>query len=111
MKYIFFFFLFFITLDVTHAQTNPTHITAATESSQEDFKDDWADLHHYQAKNKLLAAPSKGEKRVVFLGSSIFERWTGLMPSFFDNKSYLNRGVSGQIAANPLPAGRHRFET
>jgi lysophospholipase L1-like esterase len=102
MKYIFFFFLFFITLDVTHAQTNPTHITAATESSQEDFKDDWADLHHYQAKNKLLAAPSKGEKRVVFLGSSIFERWTGLMPSFFDNKSYLNRGVSGQIAPQLL---------
>jgi lysophospholipase L1-like esterase len=102
MKYIFFFFLFFITLDVTHAQTNPTHITAATESSQADFKDDWADLHHYQAKNKLLAAPSKGEKRVVFLGSSIFERWTGLMPSFFDNKSYLNRGVSGQIAPQLL---------
>ena len=69
---------------------------------KEDFKDDWAALHHYREANKALPLPAKGEKRVVFLGSSIFERWTDLAPAFFNNRNYINRGISGQISPQLL---------
>lgn len=68
----------------------------------QDYSDDWAALHHYSARNKTLPAPEKGEKRVVFLGSSIFEKWTDLMPEFFNNRNYINRGISGQISPQLL---------
>ena len=70
---------------------------------KEDFKDDWADLHHYTAENKLLKLPAANEKRVVFLGSSIFERWKMLMPEYFiQNSNYLDRGISGQTSPQLL---------
>ncbi|MEO7878599.1 GDSL-type esterase/lipase family protein [Mucilaginibacter sp.] len=70
---------------------------------KEDFSDDWADLRHYEAENKTLPPPAEGEKRVVFLGSSIFERWKALVPEYFNNnKAYIDRGVSGQISAQLL---------
>ncbi len=68
----------------------------------EDFKDDWADLHHYAAANKALLPPAPGEDRIVFLGSSIFERWKVLVPEYFANRQYLNRGISGQISPQLL---------
>lgn len=74
----------------------------SSQTIKEDYKDDWADLRHYAAKNKELPAPARKEKRVIFLGSSIFERWTGLMPEFFTNKNYINRGISGQISPQLL---------
>ncbi|MET3879279.1 SGNH/GDSL hydrolase family protein [Chitinophaga sp. OAE865] len=70
--------------------------------AKEDFKDDWANLRHYKEKNKSLPAPAKGEQRVVFLGSSIFERWSDVAPSFFENPRYINRGISGQISPQLL---------
>lgn len=70
--------------------------------SKEDFKDDWADLSHYQQENKTIGEPKTGEKRVVFLGSSIFERWKPAMPEFFNGRLYLDRGISGQIAPQLL---------
>lgn len=69
---------------------------------KEDFRDDWADLRHYQEKNKQLPPPGKDEKRVVFLGSSIFELWNDRMPEFWNNKNYINRGISGQISPQLL---------
>ncbi|RYY24543.1 MAG: acylhydrolase [Sphingobacteriaceae bacterium] len=69
---------------------------------KENYQDDWADLHHYAAQNAALPAAGKRDKRVVFLGSSIFERWTALMPEFFNNKNYINRGISGQISPQLL---------
>lgn len=68
----------------------------------QDFSDDWAALHHYSAQNETLPAPAKGEKRVVFLGSSIIENWAKLSPEFFSNKNYVNRGISGQISPQLL---------
>jgi lysophospholipase L1-like esterase len=68
----------------------------------EDFKDDWADLHHYAERNRQLPAPAKNEKRVVFLGSSIFEFWSERQPDFWKNTAYINRGISGQIAPQLL---------
>ena len=95
MKKILFAFLFALTAVSAIAQ-NEQNIP------KEDFRDDWADLRHYEAKNKTLPPPASGEKRVVFLGSSIFEHWTNHMPEFFANKNYINRGISGQISPQLL---------
>jgi lysophospholipase L1-like esterase len=102
MKQILFSFLFLLAVGATSAQSISTNQIAVTDTIKEDYKDDWADLHHYQARNKSLSAPAKGEQRVVLLGSSIFERWTTVAPAFFNNKSYVNRGISGQIAPQLL---------
>jgi lysophospholipase L1-like esterase len=102
MKHIFFSFLFLLTFCAANAQSTPANKSLTQDSSKEDYKDDWADLHHYQARNKLIPTPAVGERRVVFLGSSIFERWTTVAPAIFNNKSYLNRGISGQIAPQLL---------
>ena len=68
----------------------------------EDFKDDWAALSHYKKENALLGLPKKGEDRVVFLGSSIFENWKKMVPQFFEGRPYLDRGISGQISPQLL---------
>jgi lysophospholipase L1-like esterase len=101
MKKLLFSFLLALVICTVNAQIDSSKNSIASVS-KEDYKDDWADLHHYQAQNKLLSLPAPGEKRVVFLGSSIFERWTSLMPHYFENKSYLNRGISGQISPQLL---------
>ena len=95
-------FLFIFASGYAQQQYDTLKQNLAPNTVKEDYKDDWADLHHYQAKNKQLTVPAKGEKRVVFLGSSIFERWTDLMPEFFSNKNYVNRGISGQISPQLL---------
>lgn len=73
----------------------------ATEK-KENFADDWAALTKYQKENELLGAPKKGENRIVFLGSSIFEFWKQKDPEYFNNKSYIDRGISGQISPQLL---------
>ena len=73
------------------------------QEAKEDFIDDWADLRHYEAENKMLPATSAGEKRVVFLGSSIFEFWKQKVPQYFaEHKNYIDRGISGQISPQLL---------
>ncbi|MEN0054296.1 MAG: hypothetical protein AAGC65_11530, partial [Mucilaginibacter sp.] len=64
----------------------------ANVAVKEDFKDDWAALSHYVNENKALGDPKPGEKRVVFLGSSIFEFWKTKVPEFFEGRPYLDRG-------------------
>lgn len=83
------------------AQQKPDTTKAAVE--KEDFRDDWADLRHYEGENKTLPAPSPADKRVVFLGSSIFEFWKTRMPQYFaEHKNYIDRGISGQISPQLL---------
>lgn len=102
------FRLLAIVMIVLTGFTNPLYIfgqdTAnAKKLPSEDFRDDWADLRHYEAANKTLPAPAKNEKRVIFLGSSIFENWKSLVPSYWENnKAYVNRGISGQISPQLL---------
>lgn len=95
-------FLFLFTTGYAQQQTDTLKQNPASNAIKEDYIDDWAYLHHYAAKNKELAAPKRRDKRVIFLGSSIFERWTALMPEFFANKNYINRGISGQISPQLL---------
>src|SRR6187549_378092 len=75
---------------------------AFTSLHAQDYRDDWAALHHYSAENKTLSTPAKGDKRIVFLGSSIIENWKTLVPEFFQNKNYINRGIGGQISPQLL---------
>ncbi|WP_316808896.1 GDSL-type esterase/lipase family protein [Pedobacter agri] len=78
-------------------------IAQQRESVQkEDFSDDWAALSKYRKENDSLGVPKKGEKRVVFLGISIFEFWKQKDPQYFNNGSYIDRGISGQISPQLL---------
>ncbi|MFN5423084.1 MAG: GDSL-type esterase/lipase family protein [bacterium] len=63
---------------------------------------DWANFNRYAEQNKKVPAPAKGERRVVFLGNSIFEGWLSLRPEFFEKKPYYNRGISGQTTPQML---------
>ncbi len=63
---------------------------------------DWANLDRFKNENEQLAASAKGEKRVVFMGNSITEGWSKMMPEFFDGKPYVNRGIGGQTTPQML---------
>ncbi|MBE5321629.1 acylhydrolase [Pedobacter sp. MR2016-19] len=69
---------------------------------KENFADDWAALTKYQKENELLTPPTRKEKRVVFLGSSIFEFWKQKDPEYFSRNTYVDRGISGQISPQLL---------
>jgi lysophospholipase L1-like esterase len=63
---------------------------------------DWANLGRYRADNASVAAPAKGEKRVVFMGDSITDAWGRKYGKFFPGKPYINRGISGQTTPQML---------
>jgi lysophospholipase L1-like esterase len=72
------------------------------QAVKEDFSDDWAALSKYKKENEQIGLPKKGEKRVVFLGSSIFEFWKQKDPEYFNKNAYIDRGISGQISPQLL---------
>ncbi|MDY7395450.1 SGNH/GDSL hydrolase family protein [Aureibaculum sp. 2210JD6-5] len=63
---------------------------------------DWPNLNKYKADNVFLGNPHPDEDRVVFMGNSITEGWLRLDSSFFSNKNYINRGISGQTTPQML---------
>ncbi len=64
--------------------------------------DDWANLNRYKEDNLKLGLPAKDEDRIVFIGNSITESWSKVNPEFFKDKSYINRGISGQTTPQIL---------
>lgn len=60
------------------------------------FAQDWANTERFRKENAELGNPSPGENRIVFYGNSITEQWTQFNPGFFQDKNYINRGISGQ---------------
>ncbi len=74
----------------------------ACSSEKKLVEQDWPNLKYYRSKNLKLGYPSKSEKRVVFMGNSITEGWPTLQPEFFESKSYINRGISGQTTPQML---------
>ena len=68
------------------------------------MNDDFFYLKRYSKENALIAKPVEGENRIVFLGDSITEFWMDELPSFFEGRSFINRGISGQTT--PLILGR-----
>ena len=63
---------------------------------------DWANFKKYADQNKAVPPKIKGERRVVFLGNSIFEGWLRSRPEFFAGKPYYDRGISGQTTPQML---------
>lgn len=63
---------------------------------------DWANLNRYADENQKLKPPAAGENRVVFMGNSITEFWKYSDSSFFVNRPYLDRGISGQTTSQML---------
>ncbi|CAN1487515.1 TesA Lysophospholipase L1 and related esterases [Flavobacteriaceae bacterium] len=63
---------------------------------------DWANLNKYKNENSLIVSPAPGEKRIVYFGDSITEGWGTTHPEFFNTKSYINRGISGQTTSQML---------
>jgi len=74
----------------------------ACSSEKKLVEQDWPNLKYYRSKNLKLGSPSKSENRVVFMGNSITEGWSTLQPEFFESKSYINRGISGQTTPQML---------
>jgi len=62
--------------------------------------DDFGELARYREDNAKLAAPEKGERRVVFFGDSITDGWK--LDQSFPGKHYVNRGISGQTTPQML---------
>ena len=62
---------------------------------------DWPNLSKYKNANTQLDS-LETKNRIVFMGNSITELWTTISPSFFDNKNYVNRGISGQTTPQML---------
>ena len=70
------------------------------EEEQENL--DWPALSKYKKDNHELKLKSNSGKRIVFMGDSITEGWSGIYPDFFQNKNYINRGISGQTTPQML---------
>ena len=66
------------------------------------MNDDFFYLKRYAKENALVTKPVEGENRIVFLGDSITEFWIDELPSFFEGRSFINRGISGQTTPQLL---------
>ena len=58
---------------------------------------DFGERYIYAAANRALPPPKAGERRVVFLGDSITDRWN--LAASFPGKPYVNRGIGSQVTA------------
>lgn len=58
------------------------------------------DLDRYADANRKLPPPQPGKPRVVFLGDSITDLWR--LNEYFPDRDFINRGISGQMAAEML---------
>ena len=81
------------------ASDSPDVLKQRIERMQNQLND-WPNLKRYRDKNAEVAAPAKGENRVVFLGDSITDGWK--LAEYFPGKPYVNRGISGQTTPQML---------
>lgn len=61
---------------------------------------DFGEQYLYAPANAALPPPRPGEKRVVFLGDSITDRWD--LAKFFPGQPYVNRGIGAQVTPQML---------
>jgi lysophospholipase L1-like esterase len=77
-------------------------VTANLEA-QEKRLNDWPELARYREANAKVAALTKDEQRVVFMGDSITDMWVQpRFGAFFPGKPYLGRGIGGQTTPQML---------
>jgi lysophospholipase L1-like esterase len=63
---------------------------------------DWGGLIRYGSENAEIRPPKPNEKRVIFFGDQVTERWGQGSAKFFPGQTYLNRGIGGQTTAQML---------
>ncbi len=63
---------------------------------------DWANLTRFKEENAKIGMPKTCDDRVVFMGNSITQGWMEKVPEFFENRPYINRGISGQTTPQML---------
>lgn len=63
---------------------------------------DWSNTKEFKMENSQLSEVKENEKRVVLMGNSITIGWVQTHPEFFQNKPYVNRGISGQTTPQML---------
>lgn len=63
---------------------------------------DWANLNFFKEKNAQVQVSTACEDRVVFMGNSITQGWIESVPSFFEGRPYINRGIGGQTTPQML---------
>lgn len=89
--------------DVRMPRFTPAQLDSLRKVMDERLHKDWAFLKKYSDENKNLPAVAPGEKRVVFMGNSITEFWKTIDGEFFNkNKSFIDRGISGQTTPQML---------
>lgn len=66
------------------------------------YSQDWANTLQFKDENSKVGISLSGEKRVVFMGNSITIGWLKYSPDFFQDKPYINRGISGQTTPQML---------
>lgn len=97
--------------DMPHYQSSPPRRTVAEKDwgpwlgpfraqLVPSLMQDFGEKYLYAAADKTLPAPAPGERRVVFLGDSITDRWE--LARFFPGKPYVNRGIGSQVTAQML---------
>ena len=82
--------------------TPPDTAMARQHAADSAFHNDYANFARYRDANVQLAAPARGEKRVVFMGNSITEGWVKFFPTMFAGKPYVARGIGGQTTPQML---------
>lgn len=94
----------FLSLTALSQTPSPTPLEAAAEKQRADRLqarlNDFPNFARYREANSKLAAPAKGENRVVFIGDSITDSWK--INELFPDKPYINRGISGQTTSQML---------
>lgn len=63
---------------------------------------DWANINRFKEENKEIENPRTNEDRIVFMGNSITQGWGDIVPEFFDNPNFINRGIGGQTSPQML---------
>jgi acyl-CoA thioesterase I len=99
--------VFFLAVSVLAQQTAPTipltgHVglDQYRASRIAVFTDDYGQLKRYRADDATVKAMSDNKNRVVFFGDSITDGWK--LDKYFESKSYINRGISGQTTPQML---------
>jgi lysophospholipase L1-like esterase len=83
--------------------SSPAQLDSIRRVMDDRLRKDWANLKKYSDENKNLPPVNRGEKRVVFMGNSITEYWKTIDGDFFvRNKSFIDRGISGQTTPQML---------
>ena len=87
----------------TPSPTDPCADIKAQAARSDAKLKDWPALARYREANAKVAAPTKEEQRVVFMGDSITDSWNNpKYGGFFPGKPYIDRGISGQTTPQML---------